>query len=66
MKVKTFNKKLGLNKKTIVNLDNGDRRVVGGGKPECATGERPTCISAFGYTCCTTLPSLDPPCPSCE
>jgi hypothetical protein len=66
MKIKTFYKKLFLNKKTIVNLDNGEQGAVEGGKEFCVTGERPTCISAFGYTCCTTLPSLDPPCPSCE
>lgn len=66
MKVQKFDKKLDLNKKTIVNLNNGEQRVVDGGKLDCKTGELPTCISAFGYTCCTTLPSLNPPCPSCE
>lgn len=65
MKIKKFYKKLGLNKKTIVNLDNGEDRVAGGGPPHCATGERPTCISAFGYTCCTNIYSNNPPCPSC-
>ena len=64
MKIKKFYKKLFLNKKTIVNLDNGEQRVVDGGVPACKTGELPTCISFQGYTCCTTF-SNDPPCPSC-
>jgi hypothetical protein len=68
MKTKQFDKKMGLNKKTIVNLDNGEQRAVDGGKLYCATGEVDTCISYNDYKCCTTYPiTSNPPqiCPSC-
>lgn len=44
MKAKKFNKKLGLNKSTVVNLNNSDLRKVYGGnvtelqETRCATG----------------------------
>ncbi len=67
MKTKQFHKKLGLKKKTIVNLNNGEMKAVDGGEWPCKTGEIPSCISFNEYTCCTTLASINPPphCPSC-
>lgn len=36
MKTKNFNKRLSLNKKTVVNLNHGEMKNVQGGEPECA------------------------------
>lgn len=48
MKVKTIEKKLFLNKKTVANLANDELNAVKGGVPSY-----PACDSIVGYTCNT-------------
>jgi len=43
MKTKRFDKKLVLNKKTIVHLDNGEMKALEAGINHCKTITTPTC-----------------------
>ena len=74
MKQKKFNKKLSLNKKTIANLNNGEKRHVYGGKETVAnkcldsnycivfdSNETCTCDTC---TCDATCPASCETCPS--
>ncbi len=68
MKTKQFDKKLGLKKKTIANLNNRELKAVDGGAKTCATvGQVQSCITFNDYTCCTTNATINPPlhCLSC-
>ncbi len=78
MKTKKFGKRLGLNKKTIANLNNGEKGHVFGGGPETnATGDicLATCTCpptifictdrpTCAYTCALTCPETCNTCPS--
>jgi natural product precursor len=48
MKVKKFNKKLGLNKSTVANLNNSDMNAVYGG----VTNEPTVCVTKCATNCC--------------
>jgi hypothetical protein len=57
MKIKKFNKKLGLNKKTIVNLEDRELKNVNGG------GDRPPKSIIYDVTACPSLcHTFCPPC----
>ena len=55
MKTKKFNKKLDLNKSTVVNLNNNDISKVYGG----AVTEYPACIPTVNVTKCATNCNLE-------
>ncbi len=67
MKTKKFNKKLTLNKKTVVNLDSSNMNGVQGGIVEtyytCPTNL--THCRTRCATYCPLCPSLDTACPDC-
>jgi len=57
MKTKSFSKKLMLNKKTIVNLENGEMNDVQGGVPESTTA-----VSIVTNCCFCNFSRPDMPC----
>lgn len=66
MKIKNFNKRLALNKNTIVNLNNDEMNGVHGGGP---LSLNPICITLSCDTNCSLVSScptvtLDPSCPT--